>query len=192
MSHRIEILNNVASKFDCQVAISLVNKLEKNNSLVRFRDNPDVLIVSPSNAESNKIIKKYSKIAKDFHAEKNGFISPIYTSEAYLSLWNIGTQAGIHTDSNNTEWIIFSTVLYLNDNYEGGEIYFPNQGVELKPKSGDMIIFPSGGHEYFHGVKPIISGKRYTIAMWHTMHRDYAPFDEPDQLNHLCRGPHPF
>lgn len=192
MSHRIKVLNGIASKFDSQVAITLMKRMEKNNSLIRFRDNQDVLIVPPNNSESNKLINKYSKIAKQKHIEESGFVKPIYTSEAYLSLWNKDTEAGVHTDSNTTEWIIFSTVVYLNDDYQGGEIYFPNHGVEIRPRAGDMIIFPSGGHEYFHGVKPITSGKRYTIAMWHTMHQDYAPFDEPDKLNPLCRGPHPF
>ena len=190
MSHRIKVFNNIASKFDSQVAITLMKKMEKNNSLIRFRDNQDVLIAPPNHSESNKLINKYSKIAKKYHVDQNGFALPIYTSEAYLSLWNVDASAGVHSDSNHTEWIIFSTVLYLNNDYDGGEIYFPNQGIEIRPQAGDMVIFPSGGHEYFHGVNPITSGKRYTIAMWHTMHEDYAPFDAPDKLNPLCRGPH--
>lgn len=191
MNHRIKVINEAVSKFDMTFSISLLDRLNKNNSLIKFRDNTDVLIAPPNNLESNKIIKKYSEMAKKIHSKENGFIKPIYTTEAYLSLWTPGTMAGIHSDSNDAEHIIYSTVVYLNDDYSGGEIYFPNQGVEIKPKAGDMILFPSGGHEYFHGVNPITSGKRYTIALWHTMHKEYAPFDEPSSLSPLHRGPHP-
>jgi hypothetical protein len=191
MSHRIKIVENVVSNFDIKFSISLINKLENNGSLINFRDNPSVLIVPENNLESSRLIKKYSEVAKNFHIKDNGFMKPIYTTEAYLSLWNAGTEAGVHSDSNLAEYIMYSTVVYLNDNYDGGEIYFPNQDVEIKPPAGSMVLFPSGGHEYFHGVKPVISGRRYTIAMWHTMHKDYSPFDEPEFLNPLHRGSHP-
>jgi hypothetical protein len=30
---------------------------------------------------------------------------------------------------------------YLNDDYEGGELYFPLQGIEFKPNQGPHIFF---------------------------------------------------
>lgn len=169
----------------------MLNSMYKNNQLIRFRDNPEVLIAPTNIGEVDKIVRKYSEDAKKIHIEDNGFIKPIYTTEAYLSMWVPGTKAGVHSDSNDVEYVMYSTVVYLNDDYEGGEIYFPNQGVTIKPKAGSMVLFPSGGHEYFHGVEPIKHGNRYTIAMWHTMHEDYSIFDAPDKLNPLCREPHP-
>jgi predicted 2-oxoglutarate/Fe(II)-dependent dioxygenase YbiX len=62
--------------------------------------------------------------------------------------------------------------MYFNDEYEGGEIVFPNQGVFHKPKAGDVALFPCGGTEYEHEVKKVTEGKRYTVAMWHTMDKD--------------------
>jgi hypothetical protein len=59
--------------------------------------------------------------------------------------------------------------MYLNNDYEGGEISFLNESesevVTWKPKAGDIIIFPSG-LPYFHGVHPIFKGKRYIIRLW--------------------------
>jgi len=56
-------------------------------------------------------------------------------------------------------------LIYLNDDYDGGEIYFPRQEISIKPKAGTLITFPGSLH-YIHGVNKIISGTRYTITEW--------------------------
>lgn len=59
-----------------------------------------------------------------------------------------------------------SSLFYWNDNFEGGEIYFPNQGVQLKAKPGTVVIFP-GDRFYAHGVTEVLSGERFTTpAFW--------------------------
>lgn len=73
---------------------------------------------------------------------------------------------GQHIDSygeNPKE--ILSIVLYLNDNYEGGELYFPNQGIQFKPKRGAAYFFP-GDKEYIHGVTEVKSSLRYTCPFF--------------------------
>lgn len=190
MSHKISVINNAVSKFDRKFGISLVDKFEKNNELIVFKDNPDVL-VCPETSDVISFMRKYSELAKKSHKENSGFAKDIYTTESYLSLWLPEAYSGVHSDSHaGLEFVMFSTVVYLNDDYEGGEIYFPNQDVEIKPSAGDMVIFPGGGHEYMHGVKPVISGRRYTIAMWHTMYLDYSPFDNPTQVSEYYRKTH--
>lgn len=59
----------------------------------------------------------------------------------------------------------YGVVLYLNDDYEGGEIYYPKLNLQYEPKAGDMVIHP-GTEEYSHGVKDISSGKRYAITLF--------------------------
>jgi predicted 2-oxoglutarate/Fe(II)-dependent dioxygenase YbiX len=58
-------------------------------------------------------------------------------------------------------------LVYINDNYEGGHINFPNQNFGFKPKAGDLIIFP-GNNAYQHEVTEVISGKRYTMPSWYS------------------------
>lgn len=62
---------------------------------------------------------------------------------------------------------IFTSIIYLNDDYEGGELYFPQHNYfEIKPKLGTMLIF-SGTIENMHGIKKILSGTRYThVTFW--------------------------
>ena len=63
----------------------------------------------------------------------------------------------------------FASILYLNDNFEGGETYFED-GTVLKPEQGTCVIFESMKH--FHGVKPAnVDGTRedrYTAPIWYT------------------------
>jgi hypothetical protein len=56
-------------------------------------------------------------------------------------------------------------LFYINDDYEGGELYFPNQGIQFKPKRGSAYFFP-GDMNYVHGVTKIKSGIRYTCPFF--------------------------
>jgi hypothetical protein len=69
-----------------------------------------------------------------------------------------GDEAG---KPNDFPYYDIGSLFYLNDDYEGGELYFPKQGLEFKPKAGSAYFFPGDLH-YIHGVKEIKSGVRYT------------------------------
>jgi predicted 2-oxoglutarate/Fe(II)-dependent dioxygenase YbiX len=58
-----------------------------------------------------------------------------------------------------------SAVLYFNENFIGGELYFPTQKIRVPPKGGSFIAFP-GDTRYAHGVLPIVEGIRYSAPMW--------------------------
>lgn len=51
-------------------------------------------------------------------------------------------------------------ILYYNDNYEGGEVYYLDKEIAIKPKPG-MLLVHSGSKEYIHGVKAVKSGERW-------------------------------
>jgi hypothetical protein len=78
-----------------------------------------------------------------------------------IKAWNEGQSMGPHFDGQDgNKDLAFSLVAYVNDDYEGGEISFPNHNVTIKPKAGSLIMFPSQ-EPYIHEVKPIVSGIRY-------------------------------
>jgi hypothetical protein len=56
-----------------------------------------------------------------------------------------------------------SLVGYLNDDYEGGELYFRLQDLNIKPKAGDLYIFPST-YMYPHQAKVVHSGTKYSLV----------------------------
>lgn len=61
-----------------------------------------------------------------------------------------------------------STVLFLNDNFEGGEFVFPDLRIRVRPEPGLLIAFPSSQF-YAHKVEPVISGTRYAMVNWMTV-----------------------
>jgi hypothetical protein len=69
---------------------------------------------------------------------------------------------------NDFPWYDIATIMYLNDDYEGGELYFPKQGIQFKPKRGAVYFFP-GDMNYIHGITPIQSGIRYTCPFFWTI-----------------------
>lgn len=56
-----------------------------------------------------------------------------------------------------------SLVAYVNDDYEGGELYFRLQNLKIKPQAGDLYIFPSN-YMYPHVAMPVNSGTKYSIV----------------------------
>jgi hypothetical protein len=62
--------------------------------------------------------------------------------------------------------LIFTVMIYLNDEYDGGEICFwdGKKIVGHKPSSGDIIVFPSC-EPFYHGVLNISNSDRYAIRM---------------------------
>lgn len=68
-----------------------------------------------------------------------------------------------HHDHGYSYNCTLSVVSYLNDDYEGGEIYFRLQELNIKPKAGDMVIFPSA-FAYPHRAMPVKSGVKYSLV----------------------------
>jgi hypothetical protein len=63
-------------------------------------------------------------------------------------------------------------LFYINDDYEGGELYFPEQGIQFKPKPGAAYFFP-GDKNYIHGITEITSGERYTCPFFFTIRKHF-------------------
>jgi hypothetical protein len=54
------------------------------------------------------------------------------------------------------------TIIYLNDNYEGGNLRFSEHNLSISPAQGTMVVFDVG-IDNLHGVDEVISGERYTM-----------------------------
>lgn len=77
--------------------------------------------------------------------------------------------SGMHRDNEDGQYegenrnatCMYGVLMYLNDNFEGGEICYPELGIEYKPKPGVLLIHYAGN---MHGVNPITSGTRYSMT----------------------------
>lgn len=68
-----------------------------------------------------------------------------------------------HHDHGYSYNCTVSLVAYVNDDYEGGELYFRLQELKVKPEAGDLFIFPSN-FMYPHQAMPVTSGTKYSIV----------------------------
>ena len=102
----------------------------------------------------------------------NALNSMVIDSDSELHLSGFATiqrmQEGVelkaHTDQHTDPSIRYATILYLNDDYADGELFFPNLDIQLKPKAGTLVFFP-GDEEYKHGVKHVGQGPiRYVLV----------------------------
>jgi predicted 2-oxoglutarate/Fe(II)-dependent dioxygenase YbiX len=60
----------------------------------------------------------------------------------------------------------YAAVIYLSDDYEGGELSFVNLNIKVKPSVGSLMIFKTG-EKYYHEVKTVIGDKvRYCLPTW--------------------------
>lgn len=132
------------------------------------------------------LVMDYQSRAMEVIQYNFGF--PIVPLEGSCDLrkWDVGDYQEPHSDSEGNHdgtddyfvdpflidnfsslFIDVGCVMYLNDEYSGGEIYFPAYDIEIKPKPGDMLFFP-GSNLYMHGVREIASGERFTITTFYS------------------------
>ena len=69
---------------------------------------------------------------------------------------------------NHTPQRDYTGLLYLNDDFTGGELVFPDRDVVIVPKAGLFVGFPSN-HKFVHAVPDVLSGKRYSLPVWFTL-----------------------
>ena len=69
---------------------------------------------------------------------------------------------------NHTPQRDYTGLAYLNDEFTGGELVFPDRDVVIAPKPGLLVAFPSN-HEFAHAVPKVLSGKRYSLPVWFTV-----------------------
>lgn len=122
-----------------------------------------------------KIREKYQNAVELTHGRK------VKPNTTHAQKWEVGGVAYPHSDNsdfngnpNAFEINKYVGILYLNDDYEGGELYFPDHNIKIKPEAGMFVTFP-GGHENIHGVTVVTEGTRYTmVSFWDYAEAEYS------------------
>lgn len=86
----------------------------------------------------------------------------VFSNMEYLQFLNYKPNSGFyrpHVDSGPASPRIISAVLYLNDVEEGGETHFTKFDVQVSPKAGRLLLFPSN-FAYKHQAKTPISNEK--------------------------------
>jgi hypothetical protein len=117
----------------------------------------------------------------DFYIEKmqrvleEKFNVSLYKRPPVLIRWLPGNEQQQHADKqlndgtpNPFPLYDINSIIYWNDNFEGGEFYYPEHDIHLPIKAGMAVAHPGDIH-YLHGIKTIISGERWTTPSFYTI-----------------------
>jgi hypothetical protein len=101
----------------------------------------------------SKRVTDLFKCEPDVHFDGIGTIQRQYSGAPLIE----------HVDNHTDPGIVYAVILYINDDYVDGELFFSKLGLEIKPPAKSLLIFPSG-EKYWHGVKPPGDGPvRYVL-----------------------------
>lgn len=144
--------------------------VKKARDCVDFKMNYSSLggIKNESNADLWDIyddIYKTLKSCVDDYCRYWGINVTYYEVFNFVKYEGEGKEFKIHADDGPMYKAAVSAVIYLNDDYEGGEIQFPRMDNKtIKPSTGDIVIFPSN-YIMEHASLPIKSGTKYCVVI---------------------------
>jgi hypothetical protein len=127
---------------------------KRHATLQTFKYMTDEEIVANANKE----------LLKDYNIDKNNIDFAMY--------W--------HQDPGLESNILVSFSLYLNDDFDGGELEFGNLSIKVKPKAGMLAVIP-GGDKYKHRVNKVLGpNSRHTLYGNSFLNLDKAPISTAD------------
>lgn len=184
----ISVVKNFITKEELEIVNSTIERLNAANAwgthdygwngrIINpfvLRGHSDAYSADISDKKCLEVLVDIRLRVRDHILTTREFSGPIYADMLQLVRWLPGNDQMPHADSQHENglphpypWREQASVIYLNDDYEGGEVYFPHHGIDIKPEPGMLATFP-GTTEYMHGVRAVKSGTRYTIASFWT------------------------
>lgn len=110
--------------------------------------------------EMCKTVWRYS----DKYAKKYNF-SFYSTENIQILKYSDGEFYKPHVDAGINVPRVVSAILYLNDVGSGGETRFENFDINISPKAGRLVIFPSN-YAYMHSALPPKNDVKYAAVFW--------------------------
>jgi len=175
---KIKIIEDFISPEDAEILISEIIRPSEINPYPDYYADRNGGTAFPYNKRVMDILRKYAKISNAVQKEFFQTEKDVIVTKSFGSGWSAGMSGNPHIDAIEKEpFIEYSSVIYLNDEYTGGDIYFPKKDFVHSPKKYSAIFFPGNDYEYLHGVSKIESGNRYTALF---MQSTQEEFIDPD------------
>lgn len=158
----IQVYRSALPKTECDFIVSKMRSIVPKpiGTKIEPTDIKDPLIDAWGKEFGKRILAEY---LKDYPTES---IENYTIHKLQYFYYNPGTACPVHVDSEydygNVRTI--GMALYLNDDYEGGELYFPTKNFAVKPEAGTSVVFPVG-YTHPHGSTPC-SGERHAIVFF--------------------------
>jgi predicted 2-oxoglutarate/Fe(II)-dependent dioxygenase YbiX len=156
---KIEIYPNALSKEDIDKLISDINPIETAENMSYFIDTKENYGCKKVKCTDHSVAKLISNWV------------PYVTESVSIAYYPTGSYNASHADNcvveNNIvtrvkDWT-HTGVVFLNNDFTGGNLVYPNQGCVFVPTVGTLIIAPAG-EDYIHYVEQVTKGERFTLV----------------------------
>ncbi len=85
-----------------------------------------------------------------------------------ILVYSVGGFSNPHIDGSSYDGKIWknTAILICNEEYTGGELYFPKLDARFKLPKNTLVVFPAGPNSqlFEHGVSEVLSGERITAV----------------------------
>lgn len=147
---------NFLSKEECESLVKILENISEDSWVKNESPNWDKRVLS--DIREKNFISIRENISKKITALFDEYYKIVNSSVVIQRILPKTKGLDEHRDNIKDPDVKYGMVLYINDNYEGGEIEYPELGVSYKPVSGSLIIHKG---EYLHKVNEVFSGIRY-------------------------------
>lgn len=167
-------IKNVLNKNQLSVIKTLLEnadfvdgKLSAGKEAEKVKLNEELAQNSPLNEQLNQMVMP-SLLQND---EYQSFAFPLKVSTPFYARYSKGMTYGFHVDDpvmgpmNARYRTDISTTIFLNDEYDGGELAIKTSyGIQqVKLEAGDAIVYPSTS---WHQVNEVTKGERLVAVIW--------------------------
>jgi hypothetical protein len=143
--------------------------------------NDRIIYFSDFDENIKKMIIEIVDRMKNFLKKEYNFNSDIYPDEIQFTRLFDGMDNPDHCDDmsySETQKEIyghryFGCVIYLNNDFEGGELYYTNYDIKIKPEPG-LLAVHLGDLNHKHGVSRMKGNTRYSLASFWTFDKNKA------------------
>ena len=146
---------------------------ERNNDTYEATDHPDL----------DNLAWKWINTANKYYVSNNDFIyyqwnkEPFFLSDPktgvawrgknIIRMYNDDDSYNWHSDHSQSDHAEFSYIIYLNDDFDGGETRFMNDKLTVLPKKGTVLCFPVDHYHIHKGMK--VTGHKKIL--WNCVYR---------------------
>ena len=171
----LNIIKGYATFETCEALVAVIKEAKTGGFMTDWahQEKPNKILRVPK-AKGQLVIDQCVKDYTEFCKVTYNFNGVLCREQTNLTEWPVGCGRDPHNDYEFF-WTSFTTILYLNDDFDGGELIFTQQNITIKPERGDVVIFPSQSRVLEHEVKPPTDKSRYTLAIWLQSETTYIP-----------------
>lgn len=195
---RVIVIPGFLAPAECEGLIDLSRKLRRVDAEVKLQDESGGSLVSAiSDVRITTTVKTFEEPDRFLPLVARALresVGPAFGADIEWFEWpdvlfyGPGGRYDLHNDADildrrTRRWQRaldrdISLLIYLNDDFTGGALEFPERGETIRPEAGMLVAFPSD-HRFAHAALPVETGSRYVIVSWAAVSGSPRLLNEP-------------